>query len=41
MVEIEEEYCNPNKLCKNMEDITIEYTLEDWKEILKKDGKLQ
>jgi hypothetical protein len=31
--------CNPNKICRNMQDINVEITVEAWREQLKKDGK--
>ena len=37
----EEEFCNPNKVCKNMEHVHYDFTPESWQEKLKKDGKLK
>jgi hypothetical protein len=37
-MEIDEE-CSPNKVCRNMQEITIELTPESWKEQLVREGK--
>ena len=31
--------CNPNKICKNMQEVTVGFTTASWKEQLKKDNK--
>jgi hypothetical protein len=39
MSEKQEEFCNPNKACKNMEHVHYGFTPQSWKDQLKKDNK--
>jgi hypothetical protein len=31
--------CNPNKICKNMQEVNVEFTAKEWREMLKAEGK--
>lgn len=36
-----DEDCSPNKVCRNLQGITIEISASSWKDLLKQEGKWQ